>query len=253
MSKQGTKAEKQPSLEQFDRAIKRARAAKAKAKPESDLYVKARKAKDKAGMDATARGAEPMNVPRRSGANCASSARASTPRRRSSDRNAWRAKRGRPSAALFGVTPRRPISELPDCQRGGSGEDRTGEGGKAMRKAIAVLAAGLMLALAVAGSGSSSAQGWRVVKSKSVSGQFAVTGTSATINHPRGIAVRYRGSGVHGMAVWGCSQGMSVASWSRRYGAGLHVLGHVRGKESCDVTASISGQGRITVQILKWR
>jgi hypothetical protein len=92
---------------------------------------------------------------------------------------------------------------------------------------------------------------WRVVKSKSVSGQFAVTAISATIRHPIGIAVRFRGSGVQGQAVWACAKGFSVASWTRRYGGGLHVLGHVRGKESCDVTASVGGQGRLTVQILK--
>jgi len=122
-----------------------------------------------------------------------------------------------------------------------------------MRKALAALAAGLLLALAAASSVSGFALSWRVVKSKSVSGQFAATAVSATIKHPRGIAVRFRGSGVHGMAAWGCNKGISVASWSRQYGRGLHALPHVRGKDSCDVVASISGQGRITVQILKLR
>jgi hypothetical protein len=89
-------------------------------------------------------------------------------------------------------------------------------------------------------------------RSKSVSGQFAATGISATIRHPRGIAVHYSGGGVQGLAVWGCSKGFSVASWSRHYGRGLHVLGHVTGKNSCNVTPSVSGQGRVTVQILKW-
>jgi len=50
MSK-ATTAEKAPSLKQLDGAIKRAGAEMAKAKPESDLYVKARKAKDKTAMD----------------------------------------------------------------------------------------------------------------------------------------------------------------------------------------------------------
>jgi hypothetical protein len=68
---------------------------------------------------------------------------------------------------------------------------------------------------------------WRVVKSKSVSGQFAATGISATIRHPKGIAVGYIGSGVQSTAAWGCSKGISVSSWSRRYGKGLHVLAHV--------------------------
>jgi|SRR5262245_45734015 len=122
-----------------------------------------------------------------------------------------------------------------------------------MGKVLAALAAGLLLALTAASSVSGTALSWRLVKSKSVSGQFAATGVSATIKHPRGIAVRFRGSGVHGMAAWGCSKGFSVSSWSRQYGAGFHTLPHVRGKDSCDVVASISGQGRITVQILKMR
>ena len=51
MSKQATSAEKAPSLKQLDAAIKRAAAEMAKAKPESNLYVKARQATDKAAMD----------------------------------------------------------------------------------------------------------------------------------------------------------------------------------------------------------
>jgi hypothetical protein len=50
MSK-ATTAEKAPTLKQLDAEIKRAAAEMAKAKPESDLYVKARKAKDKPAMD----------------------------------------------------------------------------------------------------------------------------------------------------------------------------------------------------------
>jgi hypothetical protein len=109
------------------------------------------------------------------------------------------------------------------------------------------------LALAAPTALTASTSTWRVVKSKSVSGQFAATGISATIKHPKGIAVSYIGSGVQGTVAWGCSKGISVSSWSRRYGKGLHVLGHVRGKDSCDVVASIAGRGRITVKILKLR
>ena len=121
-----------------------------------------------------------------------------------------------------------------------------------MKKVSALMAAAL-LALVLVGAVSGSALSWRVVKSKSTSGQFAATGISATIKHPKGIAVRFSGSGVHGMAAWGCSKGFSVTSWTRQYGGGFHALPHVLGKDSCDVVASISGQGRITVQILKRR
>jgi hypothetical protein len=121
-----------------------------------------------------------------------------------------------------------------------------------MRAAIIIAMLALIMPAAALSSSSSTAT-WRVVKTKSVTGQFAATGISATIRHPRGIAVRYSGSGVHGFAAWGCSKGISVASWSRSYGRGLHTLGHVIGKDSCNVTASVSGQGRVTVQILKWQ
>jgi hypothetical protein len=118
-----------------------------------------------------------------------------------------------------------------------------------MRLAIITI---ITLALATPTALAGGTSTWRVVKSKSVSGQFAATAISATIKHPKGIAVRFTGPGAKGMAVWGCSKGLSVSSWSRSYGKGLHILGHIRGKDSCHVVASVGGgPGRITVQILK--
>jgi hypothetical protein len=112
----------------------------------------------------------------------------------------------------------------------------------------------IALALAAPAALGSSVSTWRVVKSKSVRGQFAATAISATIKHPKGIAVRFTGPGASGLAAWGCSKGISVSSWSHHYGKGFHALGHVRGKDSCNVTASIGGgPGRLTVQILKRR
>jgi hypothetical protein len=111
----------------------------------------------------------------------------------------------------------------------------------------------LALALpAAALSSSSSTASWRIVKSKSASGQFAATAISATIRHPRGIAVRFAGGDASGTTSWACTKGFSVSSWARSYGRGLHILGHVVGKNSCDVVASVAGSGRVTVQILKW-
>lgn len=108
------------------------------------------------------------------------------------------------------------------------------------------------LALALPASASSSASTWRVVNSTGVSGQSATTKTSATILYPRGIAVRFVGTGVRGTARWSCRKGLRISSWSRSWGGGLHVLRHVSGKTSCHVVASIGGSGRIKVQILKW-
>jgi hypothetical protein len=92
---------------------------------------------------------------------------------------------------------------------------------------------------------------WRVVKSKSASGQFALTGTSAMLRRPKGAAVRFIGRNVQGSVVWACSKNFSIGSWSRDFRGGLHVLRFVRGKDTCNITASVTGEGRVTVQILK--
>lgn len=93
------------------------------------------------------------------------------------------------------------------------------------------------------------AGGWTVVKKKSTSGQYAATVADATITRPHRIAVEF----IHGTGdvAWVCDSGVSVAEWSKQYGAGLHQLAHVSGKDSCTITAEVSGQGHITVEILK--
>jgi hypothetical protein len=76
----------------------------------------------------------------------------------------------------------------------------------------AVLAAALVVAAAAPGA--SDVGRWKLIRSKTSSGQFTVTGTSATVTRPKGIAVRFVGKG---LVVWGCSKGFSVSSWSRHY------------------------------------
>jgi hypothetical protein len=107
----------------------------------------------------------------------------------------------------------------------------------------------LVLALAVFACvvGVAAASGWHVAKSKSSSGQFTATAIDATINRPHQIGVRFVGGS--GLAVWACENGSSVSSYSHNYESGTYVLPHVRGA-SCDVTASIGGSGKVTVQIL---
>jgi hypothetical protein len=102
-----------------------------------------------------------------------------------------------------------------------------------------------LLTLTVASAGVATA---RVVSQNSSSGAYAVTATGATINHPHRIAVRF--SGGSGYVVWACDKGYSIGSWSRHYGRGVHWLPYVGGKDSCDVTASVGGSGRVGVQIL---
>jgi hypothetical protein len=115
---------------------------------------------------------------------------------------------------------------------------------------IGVLLAAVLTATAAA-PGASDAGRWQVIRSKTVYGDVAATGVNATVRKPKGIAVRFQGSGV---AAWGCSKGVSVSSWSRQFtGGGFHVLPYVRGKDSCDVVASVSGQHVARVWIYKAR
>ena len=115
----------------------------------------------------------------------------------------------------------------------------------------------LAIALAVAitsVSVASGVTGWRIVKQGSTSGQFAVTAINGTVSKPkpRGIAIRLKGNVTSGMGVIACAKGFSVASWSRSYSrAGLYVLPMTARADSCDVTASVGGSGRVVVQILK--
>ena len=109
----------------------------------------------------------------------------------------------------------------------------------------------VLAALLLAQGALSAVPGWTLVKSKSASGQFAATGVSATIKRPKGIAVRFRGKG---LVVWGCSKGVSVSTWSKNYSkSGFYTLANVRGKDSCNVVASVGDSGRVVVQIYKKR
>jgi hypothetical protein len=114
------------------------------------------------------------------------------------------------------------------------------------------IAFGVLTALATASVAFGAASGWRVVKQGAQSGDFAVTSISATIGHPSGIAVRLIGQVTGGNAIWACTKGFGVSSWMRRYNhAGFYVVPFVRGNDSCDVTASVAGYGRVVVQILR--
>ena len=105
------------------------------------------------------------------------------------------------------------------------------------RRAIPALAVAVVTLTAI--SGVALASGWRVVSQHSASGQFAAVAASATVRHPHEIAVRFNGGS--GFVAWACDKGYSIGSWSHNYGRGFHVLGHVYGKNSCDVTASVGG------------
>jgi hypothetical protein len=117
-----------------------------------------------------------------------------------------------------------------------------------MRRLICVFG----IATAVAAGTAHAAPGWKVVKSRSVSGQFAVTAISATVSTPKGVAVRLSGQVDSGNAVIACSRNFSVTSNSRSYRrAGFYVLPMMRAASRCHIVASVSGSGRVTVQILR--
>lgn len=99
---------------------------------------------------------------------------------------------------------------------------------------------------------SSAAGGWRIAAQKSVSGEFAVTAISATVHHPRSLAVRLHGNVDTGEAVVACPRGFSVSSNARSYShAGTFRLPMARNADSCDITASVGGSGLVRVQILR--
>jgi hypothetical protein len=117
-----------------------------------------------------------------------------------------------------------------------------------LRKTVAV---GVLALVCV---GAAHAAGWRVVKSGSSSGQFAIKSISATVSRPLALAVRLRGRVDTGTAIVSCSKDFGVGSWSRSYShSGTFRLPQTRAADSCDVVASVGGSGRVVVQILAYR
>jgi hypothetical protein len=100
------------------------------------------------------------------------------------------------------------------------------------------------------------AASWHKVKSKSVSGEFAVTAFNATVRHPLAMKLRLRGAIDHADVVVSCSRGFSISSYSRSYsGAGTHKLPiRPRRAGSCDVIVSLGvsgGTGRATLYVYR--
>jgi hypothetical protein len=100
------------------------------------------------------------------------------------------------------------------------------------------------------------AASWHVVKSKSVSGQFAVTAFNANVRRPLAMKVQLRGAISNGSAVVACSRGFSVSSYSRSYSrAGTYKLPvRPRRAGSCQVTVGLGvsgGTGRATLYVYR--
>jgi hypothetical protein len=96
------------------------------------------------------------------------------------------------------------------------------------------------------------ATAWRVVKTGSSTGDFAIKSITADVQHPGAIGVRFVGSVASGTAIVSCSKGSAIGAWSRTYTrAGTFTLPMTRGAEMCSVVAAVGGSGRVIVQILR--
>jgi hypothetical protein len=119
-------------------------------------------------------------------------------------------------------------------------------------KLVVVVTVGLVTASA-ASLALAAASGWRVIGHASASGDFAVAAASGSANHPGTLAVRVTGGGaVSGLGIVACSKGFgSIGSTSTDFKGHYKVLKlPMKKADSCQVTASASGSGRLKLEIL---
>lgn len=93
----------------------------------------------------------------------------------------------------------------------------------------------------------------RVIASAKAAGEFALTSTSARKSNAKAIYLRAYGRGLSAHAVVACSRGFSIGSKSKSFRTMLPARLYrlpLPFAGSCDVTASLSGEGRIRLQIL---
>jgi hypothetical protein len=123
-----------------------------------------------------------------------------------------------------------------------------------MKRLRLLLAGAALIALiAISPALSSASWYWKLVRTKSTSGDYALTSATKTVRHPRGLAVRFSGGGdVSGSALVSCSRGFHIATWSRDYSdTRLHKLPMMWRASGCDVIATVSGDGYAKVQIYR--
>ena len=101
---------------------------------------------------------------------------------------------------------------------------------------------------------SANAAGLRVIGSARSSGDFAVAAANGSKNHARVIYLRGYGRDLSGMGVVACSKGIaSIGSKSTQLShmsSGRLYRLRMPFRGDCQVTASLSGSGRIRLQIL---
>jgi hypothetical protein len=117
-----------------------------------------------------------------------------------------------------------------------------------------VFAVVLVVAVAVVSIAAAATSGWRVIGKASASGQFAVAAASGSAKRPHAIAVRITGGGggVAGFGVVACSRGIgSIGSTSTNFKGHFGTLKlPMTNSDSCQVTASASGSGKLKLEIL---
>ncbi len=119
--------------------------------------------------------------------------------------------------------------------------------------ALVTLAVLAFAGLAFASAADAEASTLRVIGKGSSSGDFAVTAASGSKKKAKVLYIRGYGRKLSGHAVVACSRGFSIGSKSKSYRAmrsGTLYRIPLPFAGDCEVTASLSGSGRIRLQIL---
>ena len=91
----------------------------------------------------------------------------------------------------------------------------------------------------------------KVIARGTASGQFAIASAHATVKNPRALYLRLVGKIDSGTVIVGCSRGLSVSANSyAKKKAGLYRLPIRPARaDSCDLTGSAGGSGRIVIEL----
>ena len=117
-----------------------------------------------------------------------------------------------------------------------------------------LLVGATIVAVAISAIASADAAGLKVIGSARSSGEFAVAAANGNKNHAHSLWLRGYGRGLSGMGVVACSKGFtSIGSKTTQLNSmrsGKLYRLRMPFKGDCQVTASLSGSGRIKLQIL---
>jgi hypothetical protein len=114
---------------------------------------------------------------------------------------------------------------------------------------VPLIVAGAVGALFAASSSAVPSPGKRIAGATS-RGQFAVTTAHATISRPKVIYARVFGRSNRSTFIVACTKGVDVsANTTNHKGPGVWKLPIMHGADTCDVTASAAGSGRVALEI----